>query len=1065
QSAAQQDSLSHTTGGSEDVIPVHSTRERHTSEQSTTTDMSTRPRDRVPFAAELEVINQRSRGAGPSRRAPTPEPDSRRRDISDCEREAQHTLAYHADRRMHNSGTYHNTLPEPQRPKLATFDGNEDWDSFLMPFERQARKHGWSAIERVDRLHECLRGAAVRYVCSLPERTREDYVLLVEQLTQRFGKRDPPTTIRRKIGELRQARESSAEFAEEVRRLITLAYPGVDLQLQDQLATDAFLKGLQNQKMAYEVMNRDPGSFVEAQKFVEAHEHNFKATVGRDTEIKNRARRISWVDEGDLCEDTATMSRRVQTPQYVTADQFATLMDQVKALVNTVGNLKLQVENLQSINTGPHQPKAAQSSIPERKQTYQQAQPSRGRSQTPSPNRGAAGSCFKCGETGHFRRDCARPLSPVAARNDGEKHIGYRLQSDGAPNSDHQLQGRQIGCTKKRGESLQIPMTINGIQTQAIADTGAQTTVISEELYQSILKRDTTTADLHQTYLLNAGVGDGMQAKHGLTVTFGIGSKSINWEVHVAPIRDSVLLGLDLMKAHDVVIYTRGKVFIGGERVPSRIVQDDGSGYCVARVTLGETTIIPATSECVVWGEVDDPRPGVTAVLEPLNITDSVASGSVVVTMEKMVPIRVCNVSSKRMALPKGACLGVLIEAYPEPPGQPKQSAVPNHTVDDAHSLMVGRIATACDIPEHLQNLVATTSEALSEEQQQRFTQLLLTYQSIFAKNDSDLGHMSTVTHKIDTGLAKPVRQPVRRTPLGFQDPVEERLSGEQGSRDEDIEPKGPGKPSQSKRPECQSGRRRGHADSSEKTVKTSRGRLVNLPERIQVNDLIVEVDGTSLVGVTQSFAATVLRNTSGTVRFIIGREKPGEQSEVAQLIQQTLEQERWQREMMEQRYRNYMGDEEEPGDYGSDEDEEDEMSPSYPNAIEVFDLAENEDTLSPVEVDPEKLTHKYKELQIKHAVTQAEIQQLKRKSQMIVCVQLHHAEQEKQRWRCEKAQMERSMQENRERMEKLEGYWMEAQSLCQAVDEHLKETQAQYQALERKYSKAKRLIKEYQQK
>lgn len=45
---------------------------------------------------------------------------------------------------------------------------------------------------------------------------------------------------------------------------------------------------------------------------------------------------------------------------------------------------------------------------------------------------------------------------------------------------------------------------------------------------------------------------------------------------------------------------------------------------------------------------------------------------------------------------------------------------------------------------------------------------------------------------------------------------------------------------------------------------------------------------------------------------FVIGREKPGEQSEVAQLIQQTLEQERWQREMMEQRYKQYMDDDEE---------------------------------------------------------------------------------------------------------------------------------------------------------
>ncbi|NXS89155.1 NEB1 protein, partial [Erpornis zantholeuca] len=220
---------------------------------------------------------------------------------------------------------------------------------------------------------------------------------------------------------------------------------------------------------------------------------------------------------------------------------------------------------------------------------------------------------------------------------------------------------------------------------------------------------------------------------------------------------------------------------------------------------------------------------------------------------------------------------------------------------------------------------------------------------------------------------------------------------------------------------------------------------------RIQVNDQIVEVDGISLVGVTQFFAATVLKNTKGTVRFLIGREKPGAESEVARLISETLEQERC---LYEQHY--VQDDTEQDDDY--DEEEEDTYeSHLHGKSVEVFDLPENEDIGLLLDMDSAQSLLKFKELQLKHAVTIAEVNQLKEKLKVV--------EAEKNEWKFNRAKLQQNLDESKEKIKKLETYWLEAQNLCKTVNERLKDTQEQCDALEKKYNKAKKLLKDYQQK
>ena len=80
------------------------------------------------------------------------------------------------------------------------------------------------------------------------------------------------------------------------------------------------------------------------------------------------------------------------------------------------------------------------------------------------------------------------------------------------------------------------------------------------------------------------------------------------------------------------------------------------------------------------------------------------------------------------------------------------------------------------EIPEHLINLFDKSKGELDEQEQTQLSELLCEFEDVFAKSEFDLGKFNTIQHGIDTGTNRPVKQRIRRTPLGFAGEEEAQL-------------------------------------------------------------------------------------------------------------------------------------------------------------------------------------------------------------------------------------------------------------------------------------------------
>lgn len=80
-------------------------------------------------------------------------------------------------------------------------------------------------------------------------------------------------------------------------------------------------------------------------------------------------------------------------------------------------------------------------------------------------------------------------------------------------------------------------------------------------------------------------------------------------------------------------------------------------------------------------------------------------------------------------------------------------------------------------IPEHLKDLIDRSSAHLPPDEQNKLKDLLCSYQHLFSKDSSDLGHTTLVRHEINTGNSRPIKQRPRRIPLAKLKEANEEIS------------------------------------------------------------------------------------------------------------------------------------------------------------------------------------------------------------------------------------------------------------------------------------------------
>ena len=157
--------------------------------------------------------------------------------------------------------------------KPGTYDGTGNWSDYLIQFNLIADYWQWNAYEKALHLAINLRGTAQSVLADLRQDQRTNFSSLSEALAARFEPVQESELHRVTLKtRLRCKNETLSELAQDVNRLVRLAYPSATVDVREQLSKDYFIDALNDHELEWAVLRGKPKSVDNALKLALEYE-------------------------------------------------------------------------------------------------------------------------------------------------------------------------------------------------------------------------------------------------------------------------------------------------------------------------------------------------------------------------------------------------------------------------------------------------------------------------------------------------------------------------------------------------------------------------------------------------------------------------------------------------------------------------------------------------------------------------------------------------------------------------------------------------------------------------